>query len=742
MFARIVGAGFVCAMITAFADDSAMRLLREQGVNEVVFVKRYTYTGNHYYTEFINSAWLPGGSLCVLHVESGVVREVVPGLSSGVIERCSLSFDAKRVLFAWKRSLQEGYRIYEVGLDGSQLRQLTFPDPDEQRLSQTYRKDAHYHHGTDDLQPCYLPDGGILFVSTRCQYGILCDGSDTLTTTVLFRMDADGKNLRQLSHSSVSETGPSMMPDGRVLYTRWEYVDKGAVSVKCLWTMRPDGTVSSEVFGNDIDLPPTLNFGFAIPDAANQFVVMGVPHYPQNNVGSVIRLDMAKPIRTREPMHYVTPNTDIRAESGFAFREGPQMPWTHDPKGFGALYADVFPVKRGCYLVAHKPAGSEAWNAPAGYGLAVLNDAGEIKPLYRDPQISCWRPIPVVARPVPPVLASAVDGERAQRREAVCMVEDVYHGLVNVPRGTLRSLRILEQVPRPWAAQSKGNRDEYDQQHIVISKDTHLGLKVIRGTVPIEADGSAHFVVPAAANLFFQVLDEQGMAVQTERTFVNFMPGETRACIGCHETPESAVAFRKEQRRIPLAFQRPPSQPHGGRPLHYPADVQPVWDRHCIRCHSGDMPKAGLSLAGELTTLFSTSYEMLVPERRKGSFDRGVLGHIIGENHPKTGNVAYFPAYSLGSTTALLSGIIGAPTRAADPRKLVEKHRAVAQQITQEERLRVTTWIDTNAQYYGSYWGRRNREIYAASPAFRFLPTLAEALSMTLPERLREASRK
>jgi len=213
-------------------------------VEQVIFVKRLTYSANHYYTEFINSAWLPGGNLCVLDVRTGRVRELLPDFASGVFERYDLSFDARRVVFAWKKGPQDGYRLYEVNVDGTGLRQLTFPQPDEADLVRTYRVDPNYHHGTDDLSPCYLPDGGIVFVSTRCQYGILCDPPDNFTTTVLYRMDGDGKGLSKLSNSSVSETGPSILPDGRVLYTRWEYVDKGAVSVKGLWAMRPDGTAS------------------------------------------------------------------------------------------------------------------------------------------------------------------------------------------------------------------------------------------------------------------------------------------------------------------------------------------------------------------------------------------------------------------------------------------------------------------------------------------------------------------
>jgi len=722
-------------------------------VGQVVFVKRFTYNSNHYYTEFINSQWMPGGNLCVLDLKSGAVRDLVPQLAAGVVERYDLSFDAQRVVFAWKKGPQDGYRIYEVNVDGTGLRQLTFPPAEEAELERKYRNDPGYHHGTDDLCPCYLPDGGIVFVSSRCRYGILCDGSDTLTTTVLYRMDGDGKNLTKLSNSSVSESGPSMLPDGRILYTRWEYVDKGAVSVKGLWAMRPDGTSSIEVFGNDIDLPPTLNFGRVIPGVPYGYVVMGVPHYPNNNVGTVIRLDLTKSIRTREPMTWMTPDVDIRSEGGFHFAD-PDGAWSKDEEGRGPLFADAYPLSASLFLVAHKPAGP-IWTDAKGYGLYLLDEHGAVCELYRDPSISCWRPMPLRPRPVPPVPVSPINAELARRGEAVCMVADVYHGLEGVPRGTVKYLRVLEQVPRPWAARCKDLMgDEYDQQHIAISKDTHLGLKVQHGIVPVEADGSAHFVVPADANIFLQALDADGLSVQTERTFVDYRPGETRACIGCHETPESARgpggAERGAGNEKPTAFLRPPSRPGpqpgdmgGQRVLHYPSDVQPLFDRHCVACHGDSERIAGdLDLRGTPTQKFCASYESLVPERRKGNAnrDRGLLGLVIGENHPKTGHVEYLPAGSLGARTSVLAAmlsrgkiVLADAAQRARAEKLAIRHAKVADKITPEEFLRLTNWIDTNCQYYGSYWGRRDLR-YKDSADFRRVPTFVEARSPCVPE--------
>jgi hypothetical protein len=697
------------------------------GADQILFVKRFTYTPNHYYTEFINSPWTPGGNLCVLNLGDGSVRELVPQLRGGIFERFDLSFDARRVVFAWKAGPQVGYRLYEVNVDGSGLRQLTHPQPDEAALVEKYRLTPLYHHGTDDMQPCYLPDGGVAFISTRCQFSVICDGSDNFTTTVLYRMDADGRNLRKLTNSTLSEAAPAMLPDGRLLYTRWEYVDKGASVIKCLWAMRPDGTASAEIYGNNLALPPSLLYGRAIPGTSDEYVALGAPHYPHGGVGTVLRIDGRRNLRTREPLCYLTPDVDIQAEGGFAFRNADGA-WQSDPQGKGPLFKDPYPLSRSQFLVAHKPAGA-AWNDPRAYGLYVLHEGGPVELVYRDAEISCWLPYPLRPRTRPPVLSSPRDERLAAAGQAVCVVSDVYRGLEGVARGTIKYLRVLEQVPRPWAARRTWPGDEFGQQHACISKWTHLGLKVQHGVVPVEDDGSACFLVPAEANIFLQALDANYLAVQTERTYVNYMPGETRSCVGCHErqhdTASASLASlpRKALRRTPDVPGPQPGETSGRRALDYVADVQPVWDRHCVACHNPRDSQGGLDLSGTLTSLFNVSYESLLPDRRPGGRDRQLLGPVISELHPRTGSAEYLPPRSLGSPTSVLAALL-APDRIqlADPaqaervRRLAPAHRDV--RLSPAELLRVTNWIDTNCQYYGTYWGRKNLR-YQGQPGFR-----------------------
>ena len=410
--------------------------------DKLVFVKRLTYSANHYYTEHINSQWTPGGNLCVLDLKTGGTHELVPELKNGVFERFDISFDAKKIVFAWKCEHQKGYRIYEIGIDPAtgkrvgELKQITFPQKNEQWLVKMYRARPHYHHGTDDMSPIYLPDGDICFISTRCQYGILCDGPDDFTTTVLYRIGPDGKNLRVLSRSSVSEEAPTMLPDGRIMYTRWEYVDKGAVSVKCLWAMRQDGSASSEIYANDISLPPTFTYGRPIPDAVNKYVVCGVPHCPQNSVGTVIRLDMSKNIRSRDPMTYMTPDVDIRSEPGFAFRKSEKDSWNRDRRGRGRLFTEPYPLSEKYILVSHKPAGP-SWTDPKAYGLYLLDEKGKVYRIYDD------------------LLLSAVPAAAA--KEAAGAYHRIGPETCGDGQSRLRGHRYL-----PWHG---GHRTRHDQVH-------------------------------------------------------------------------------------------------------------------------------------------------------------------------------------------------------------------------------------------------------------------------------------
>ena len=193
---------------------------------------------------------------------------------------------------------------------------MTHPPADEERRIATYGKTSTgdsfygllgYQFWTDDVHPCYLPDGGLCFASTRCEHGVLCTPLHYLACTNLFRMDADGSGLRPLSRGALSEFTPTMMEDGRILYNRWEYVYKGIAAVQPLWIMRPDGSGSEEFYGDNIANPGVFWQARQVPGHPRLAVCIGCGHEPLG-VGQVLLLDLNKDKRTPEPMTSLTPN--------------------------------------------------------------------------------------------------------------------------------------------------------------------------------------------------------------------------------------------------------------------------------------------------------------------------------------------------------------------------------------------------------------------------------------------------
>lgn len=741
--------------VDVFHPETARRVVRQYGIEQLAFVKRATFQSSHYYTDFIDGCKFFGTDLCVLDLRTGRVRSLLPpNMKTGLINRIDVSADATRIVFDWKADHRSGFHLWEVGVDGRGLRQVTFPPGDEAEISRKYHlfKDRPYHwvkypekypvdlgvygHWSDDMHPCYLPDGGIAFVSTRCRYGILCDGPDIFTTTVLYRVDADGSNLRKLTNSSVSEANPVLMEDGRILYTRWEYVDKGDVSVKCLWAVRIDGTGSEEIYGNDIAMPPSLVHGRQVPGHPHLFVMTGAPHCPQTGVGTLIRVDRRRDIRSSSAMTVLTPETEIEGEGWF------KHPWTTpapdgDPrygKCLGPHFADPYPLDPDTLIMVCQPDRNKMWKCPDGYGIYLYEGPGQYREIYRASGTSCWSPIPLKKRSAPAKTLASVDGQVAARQLAgqplaLCIVADVYGGLSGVERGEVKYIRINEQVPRPWEARRNWNFHSFHQQHSQVSA-TNLGLKVQWGVVPVEEDGSAAFYVPANRNVFLQVLDEHFQELQRERTYVNYRPGEVRSCVGCHETPSQAASVAMPAslmalRRSPSLPGPQPGEETGRRCLDYEADVQPILDRHCVRCHDGKAKDTDLDLRGTRTDLFCVSYENLIGLKcTPRSVDwyqvkrRDLLGRLIFENNPKVGNAEYLPPKSLGSTTAPLVKL------------LREGHYDV--QLSEAEMIRLTTWIDSNAQYYGSYWGRKTL-VHQKHPNFRPKVTFAQAIGRECP---------
>jgi len=675
------------------------------GVPGLIFVRRITYTSSHIYTDHYDGSRHMGGNLCILSPvgPGGKVTEIVPELSGGLFGRFDLSFDGRRVVFAYKKP-GKGYRIYEIGVDRGfrpvdpgapgwverraqssrapgGLRQLTHDGPDEAEMVKRFR------HGYDDLDPCYLPNGKIMFASTRSKRTVLCHYG--FTSTSLHVMDADGANIRCVSGNTINEFTPAVLDDGRVIYTRWEYVDKGSGDVQSLWSMHPDGSGSAHVYKNNVARPATLIDARGIP-GSHLLVAVGAPHMPLA-VGPVVLIDIGKTQRMPEAMTNLTPEIGYPGHSGYPSRD----------MGY---YKEPWPLSEELFLVAYNP--GPRHNAPAGYGIYLLDASGNRELIYRDPKLSCFQPVPLRPRRRPPEIASAVEAPPSEKvEESTLFMLDVYQGLTGIPRGAVKYLRVMEDVPKPWEPSwcSPKQGDSMGLQHPAVSLKGHFAIKKVHGIVPVEPDGSACFTVPAEKNLYFQALDEDYMELQRMRTLVNLMPGEKRSCIGCHELRHYVPSVKR-----PLASGRPVRdlvpQPGdtGPRTVHYPLDVQPILDRHCVKCHSGRKPTGNLDLSGEMTKLFNRSYENLINKKLINNIDVD----------PRSAYIPAEPPLTFG------------PHRSKMITQLLKGHNQV--KLSREEFIRLVTWIDTNANYYGIYEGKKNLK-WKGDPDFRPMPFAGSA---------------
>ncbi len=279
---------------------------KELGFEEILFVKRKPYSSDHYYTDIDNGTspdrFLPDNGIYIYNLRTRSERAVVraadlPG-GKGFLGKISLSFDAKKVAFDFRQDPSSSFRIWEVNTDGTGLRRISFPPADEAEKAARWRKSWH----TDDIHPCYLPDGDIIFSSTRCEHTILCGGSGSLVAPNLHRMHADGTHVEQLTRSPVSEFCPLVLDDGRVMYHRWEYIDKGARVAKTVWSMNPDGSRPQELYGLADDDTTIYMYPQPIPGSSHRFVCVGTCHFPQGGcLGAILLVDYGKGVRVRGP---------------------------------------------------------------------------------------------------------------------------------------------------------------------------------------------------------------------------------------------------------------------------------------------------------------------------------------------------------------------------------------------------------------------------------------------------------
>jgi mono/diheme cytochrome c family protein len=575
----------------------------------------------------------------------------------------ALSFDGQRLAFAYVecrgRPTHEfhlepqvrgywdhgrAYHIFSVGLDGTGLTMLT-------------------DGGWNDFSPCWTPAGRLAFISERRGGYLRC--GRVCPNYTLYDMAADGSGIRPLSHHDTNEWAPAIAHDGRIAWTRWDYVDRDAEVAHHPWTTTPDGRDARSMHGNyspraaradmETDLQP-------IP-GSRRFIGTAAPHHGQS-FGSLVVIDPGTPDDDRmAPVRRFTP------EVGFPESQG------------GSLsYGTPWPLHERYHLCAYEPVEVRGVGRAFHFGIYLVDAFGNKELVYHDPDIACVNPILLRARPVPPVIADqrVAANDSTPDADATVTVLDVYQGLKPWPEGTrIRALRIWQLLP--FNVPSLGA-----PHNIGIQQPGTNSISLARavvGEVPVEADGSAFFKVPAGRQLFFQALDDKGLAVQSMRAGAYFHPGERASCIGCHEPRDGAPPAPATGTL--LALRREPSVPKpsfdGANPFSYPRLVQPVLDAKCAGCHAENggppltrdlvrVPGNGMNL----TTTYYGSYLSLAP----------FTFNNYDDPHRTTPG-------KFGARASKLHQM------------LAEDHHGL--QLTDEEMARIRLWLDSRAQFYGTY---------------------------------------
>jgi formylglycine-generating enzyme required for sulfatase activity len=572
-----------------------------------------------------------------------------PDEGSEFVGDVDLHYDADRLLFSMPGS-QDRWQIWEIGIDGRGLRQVTpgeFPD-------------------VDNYDACYLPDDRIIFDSTRCFHGVPCVGGKN-TVANLFRMNADGTGIRQLCFDQDHDWCPTVLNNGRVLYSRWEYTDSPHYFTRLLFHMNPDGTGQMEYYGSNSPWPNSFFYARPIPGHPTRVIAVISGHHGVPRMGELVLFDPALGRQQADGAVQRIPGYGKKVEP--VIGDGiVNSSWPRFLHPFPLGDTDTGRGAGKYFLVSCQP------NAASNWGIYLVDVFDNMTLIYEEPGYAMLEPVPLRPSRRPPVIPDRVD---LTKDTAVVYLSDVYFGdgLKGVPRGTVKSLRIYEQH---YAYPKMGG-------HIHVGIDGPWDVKRMLGTVPVEEDGSANFTVPANTPIAVQPLDDRGRALQIMRSWFTAMPGEILSCVGCHESQNSSPPS------VPtLATQRAPSpiKPWYGPPrgFSFAREVQPVLDKYCVGCHDGqhaDRPNlaaGAMATSGKRNHRFTPSYVALHPYVRRPG--------------PESDYFMQQPLEFHASTSELV--------------QMLEKgHYNVA--LDDEAWDRLTTWIDLNVPDHGTW--HEHREI-------------------------------
>lgn len=611
---------FVAFLISTFSAFAAEFVKSKPLADKsIVCVLRAQYPVDHHNTanifqrgEINQNSWhklAKGGSRLFkidFDAEGNPSQTILLELPKGIIRDVEASYDASHILFSMRKSFEDSYHIYEMDLQSRKIKQLT-------RLAEV-----------SDIDPIYLPDGDIAFASTRaakycgCNRHIMCN---------LYKMSPDGANITQIGNSIEFEGTPSITRDGKILYTRWEYVDRNFSGAQGLWTCNPDGTRHALYWGQETK-NPALN-GIQIPNSNKVAAILSSCH--DIAWGALAIIDKNIGVEGEKSVVKIFP------ESARKLIDKPGDKYADSMKAVKIKYEDPEPISEKFILSSRQA--SEKSQTMNLYLTDI--ESGTDVLVGKSTEGMGLFDAKLLARRTPPMTA-APQRSYDTSEKALAYVSDVYEGthLKGVKRGDIKYLRIVENPPKLYW--SGGYWENEGSQAPAMNYDDYDD-KIILGTVPVESDGSAYFEVPAEKFIYLQALDANGDMLQTMRSGMSILPGEIASCAGCHE---SRAAPPPASLRHSLALKRKPSKikptPAGatGSEFSYIKNIQPILDKHCVKCHDFDgKGSEKIVLCGDRGLVFNQSYLQLHSKKAISAIGAGpdavVEANTWGAKHSK-----------------------------------------------------------------------------------------------------------
>ena len=415
-----------------------------------------------------------GRKLYTLKPGPGAKPRVLVDAGSGVIGSPSVSFDGNSLLVAMAREGEKFFHIYRIPAAGGEPQRLT---------------DGPFH----DIDPAELPDGRIVFTSTRI--GTFEEYHQPPSRS-LFRMNADGSDIHLITSTLIFDNEPKVMASGRIVFIRTDnFFDRGKVETH-LHSIRPDGTEGLTEFGANVG-----------PDYGVRLRAFGYGS-PAPLPGGCLA--------------YISNRGNFIGASGSPEHEQQRLP--------GNL-GDLSPLPDGRLLcTVLRPDGEQMTSDVLG---VIDPRDNRVVSLFESAAGSLHSPVFLGARSRPPVIPDYVDRARADRPGAtgILFCQDArFTTKTKADWERIRAIRVLGAVPLTTRS---------SHSHIV-----HVGNETVElGTVPLAPDGSFSIEVPADMPLALQAVDAEGRSELNEMSWLYVRPGERRSCIGCHQPREVAPSF-------------------------------------------------------------------------------------------------------------------------------------------------------------------------------------------------------